>query len=64
MWVLQIEGLYGKPKLLTIKDQKVHNTHINKLVYAIRGHLMKMGNIIYTSIIIYKYNIQVTRLQK
>jgi hypothetical protein len=26
--------------------------------------LMKMGNIIYTSIIIYKYNIQVTRLQK
>jgi hypothetical protein len=43
-------GALWRTQTIDNKRSKVHNTHINKLVYAPRGHFMKAGNII-----IYKY---------
>jgi hypothetical protein len=44
-------GALWRTQTIDNKRSRVHNTHINKLVYAPKGHFMKVGNII-----IYKYN--------
>jgi hypothetical protein len=46
MWVSQFEMFYGKPTINKRKS-KVCNICINKLVYASKGHVMKMGNVLY-----------------
>jgi hypothetical protein len=38
-------GALHKTQTIDNRRSKVHNTHINKLVYALRGHFMKTGNI-------------------
>jgi hypothetical protein len=45
MWVLQFEMFFGKPTV-NKRRSKVCNTCIDKPVYASKGHVMKMGNVI------------------
>jgi hypothetical protein len=45
MRVLQFEMLYGK-LAINKKRSKVCNTYIDKPIYAPRGIVMKMGNVI------------------
>jgi len=48
---LQFQRLYEEPKTIDNKRTKVYNTCKGKLVYALRDHFMKAGNLI-----IYKYS--------